>query len=286
MPRLTDFLRVVRAVSNWYAIIFVVLRLQRKVVVNFRNGLRFYYVNDLFSVEHFVEEPYRLTEVRGRIVVDVGAFTGNSAIYFACRGAKKVIAFEPVPETYHLAIENVKLNGFENIDIRNEELSTNEGEVFVDPMVQNHHSFSLVGRTSPTGVKVHTRTLSDVVSELGPDEAVIKLDCEGCEYDLLLKSDDRTILRFGQEILEAHSGTGSVIKRLRELGYLCKVMDIKGREVPEEGTHTLALLYASRGQEDLKAQVVGSFGFIGSHLVDRIVKEATSLAMQRTLFNG
>ena len=250
--------------------------------MNFRNGLRFYYVNDLFSVEHFVEEPYRLTEVRGRIVVDVGAFTGNSAIYFACRGAKKVIAFEPVPETYHLAIENVKLNGFNNIDIRNEGLSTNEGEVLVDSMVQSHHSFSLVGRTSPTGVKVHTRTLSDVVSELGPDEAVIKLDCEGCEYDLLLKSDDRTILRFGQVILEAHSGTGSVIKRLRGLGYLVKVMDIKGSEVPEEETRTLALLYASRGQEDSKTQM-GGFGFVGSrNHFDRIVKEAASLTISES----
>ncbi|MDG6991195.1 MAG: FkbM family methyltransferase [Nitrososphaerota archaeon] len=195
-----------------------------------------------------MEQPYRLAQVRGRIVVDIGAFTGDSAIYFAYRGAKKVIAFEPVQETYRLAIENVKLNGFRNIHIRNEALSMNEGEVFVDSKIQNHHSFSLPSRTSVTGVKVQTCTLSDVVSELGTDEAVLKLDCEGCEYDLLLKSDDQTILRFEQVILEAHSGTGSLVKRLRELEYYVKVMDIKGHEISEEDTRALALLYGSRRQ--------------------------------------
>ena len=45
----------------------------------------------------FGDEIYDFCDVNGRYVVDVGANIGASAIYFATKGAKKVLAFEPFP---------------------------------------------------------------------------------------------------------------------------------------------------------------------------------------------
>jgi hypothetical protein len=47
--------------------------------------------------DEFGDEIYDFCDVNGRYVVDVGANVGASAIYFATRGAKKVLAFEPFP---------------------------------------------------------------------------------------------------------------------------------------------------------------------------------------------
>jgi hypothetical protein len=42
--------------------------------------------------------------VEDKVVVDVGAFIGDSSIYFALRGASRVIAVEPHPEAYKVMV--------------------------------------------------------------------------------------------------------------------------------------------------------------------------------------
>lgn len=47
--------------------------------------------------ETFYDECYGTFKVKDWTIVDIGAFIGDTAIYFANKGAKKVIAFEPAP---------------------------------------------------------------------------------------------------------------------------------------------------------------------------------------------
>jgi FkbM family methyltransferase len=52
--------------------------------------------------------------LKNRIVIDLGAFVGDSAIYFVLRGARRVIALEPNPEAFKEMLENIKLNNMES----------------------------------------------------------------------------------------------------------------------------------------------------------------------------
>lgn len=52
-------------------------------------------------------------DVKNKSVVDIGAFAGDTAIYFAIKGAKKVIAIEPHPGAYEELVENIRINGLE-----------------------------------------------------------------------------------------------------------------------------------------------------------------------------
>jgi tRNA G37 N-methylase Trm5 len=56
---------------------------------------------------------------RGGIFVDVGANVGVHTLT-AARIASQVIAFEPVPQTVSRLKDNLTLNGFTNVEIRNE----------------------------------------------------------------------------------------------------------------------------------------------------------------------
>jgi FkbM family methyltransferase len=48
------------------------------------------------------------------VILDIGANIGNHAIYWATQlSARKVYAFEPVPETFRILERNVQLNGLE-----------------------------------------------------------------------------------------------------------------------------------------------------------------------------
>jgi hypothetical protein len=59
--------------------------------------------------EVFCDEVYgKLAgNIQGKSVIDVGAFVGDSAIYFASKGAKEIYAFEPDKTFFDLAFENV-----------------------------------------------------------------------------------------------------------------------------------------------------------------------------------
>ncbi|PYB68470.1 hypothetical protein DMB44_03780 [Thermoplasma sp. Kam2015] len=61
---------------------------------------------NIFDV--FLSEEYRFLNVFEMDVIDVGASIGDSPIYFALRGAKRVIALEPFPYSYSFAELNVK----------------------------------------------------------------------------------------------------------------------------------------------------------------------------------
>ena len=54
-------------------------------------------------------------DVNNRGVVDVGAFVVGSAIYFAFRGARRVIAVEPHPGAFAEMLDNIRLNNLESV---------------------------------------------------------------------------------------------------------------------------------------------------------------------------
>lgn len=58
----------------------------------------------------FIDEQYCTLDVRDKIVPDVGASYGDTAIYFALKGAKKVYAYEPIPWVAKVLEKNIILN--------------------------------------------------------------------------------------------------------------------------------------------------------------------------------
>ena len=147
--------------------------------------------------EVYVENEYNpgiLSDLKGKDVVDIGANVGDSSIYFAVFGAKKVIGVEPLPNIANCAINNVKLNNLEN-KIINAGLSINNGFISVpcDYDIGKAGVFSLV--KSNGNCKVPTITLKDVI-EMVDNPYLLKLDCEGCEADILTKSDPNELKKF------------------------------------------------------------------------------------------
>ena len=81
-----------------------------------------------------LEDPWRTKQqsLKGKIVVDIGAFIGDSSVAYAVGGAT-VYAFEAVPIFAHYAARNAKLNGLDDrISIHPVGLSNRSG-VVADP---------------------------------------------------------------------------------------------------------------------------------------------------------
>jgi len=97
----------------------------------FKNGIKFRHMHWPI-LEVFDFGNYEGIDVDGKVVIDVGAFVGDTAIYFALKGAKGIIAIEPLPANYEELLDNVNLNGMRNkINVINAALGSKHGVVKV-----------------------------------------------------------------------------------------------------------------------------------------------------------
>ena len=170
--------------------------------IKLNNGLVFNYLPSDFSLlSHinatFFQEEYKLIDVKDKVVLDIGASFGDTAIYFAMSGAKKIYAYEPLKEIYDLLVLNIKINNFSDVIIPyNKAVSSKKGKVYINPVKNWSGGSSTKLEKNGEGYWVNTEPIR-------LDVDVLKMDCEGCEYDVFsnIKS-----LDCKEIIMEYHKG--------------------------------------------------------------------------------
>lgn len=178
-------------------------------IVEKKDGsVRFKYVShSVFEI--FDENAYGNIDVSGKEVVDIGANVGDSSIYFALKGAKKVVGIEPLPNVYEEALENVRLNQLEGkIVLINAALGSKRGKLKVpcDMNTFSSDGFSILKFGGEC--EVPKITLNEVLKQID-EPYLLKMDCEGCEYDVIL-NDYEHVRKFNKLIIEHHAKFTSV----------------------------------------------------------------------------
>ena len=169
----------------------------------------------------FFEEVYKEFPVKNQIIIDVGANIGDSSIYFALSGAKKIFAIEPFPANYELAKKNIELNNLQEvIQIKLAGCSNKQGYLTVD----NKKSGGGASLTSSKiGTKIPLVSLKNILEDNNLDSAILKMDCEGCEYDSILKTNDDVLKKFKTIIIEYHYGYHNLAEKLKKCGFQVKI---------------------------------------------------------------
>ena len=181
---------------------------------NDKNIIFEYDTGDIGTV--FSRDEYNFLNVKNEIVVDIGANIGDSAIYFALNNAKKVIALEPYQYSYKKALKNIKKNNIEDkITLLNSGYGK-DGTIKVDPDFENNTGSDL--KQYNDGVNIKVLSLKTLLSDYHIDEAVLKMDCEGCEYNLLKEEND-TLKKFKRVQIEYHYGYEKLKEKLEDAGF-------------------------------------------------------------------
>jgi len=170
--------------------------------------------------ENFIDEQFKNLDVKGKNVVDIGANIGDSAMYFALKGAKHVYAFEPYPYSYRFALKNIALNSLKNkVTIINNGVGKNKNKIKIDPNFHNTAGSTL--NKFKKGKSIAIITLEDIVNNYLTfrDSAILKVDCEGCEYGVILSTPDNTLKKFNQIMIEYHHGYKNLEAKLRSAGF-------------------------------------------------------------------
>ncbi len=165
----------------------------------------------------FYDKEYDFLQVKEKVVVDVGANIADSSIYFACEGATSVIALEPHPKNYETAKRNIELNSLNHkITLLNAGCGSTNEAIQID---SDYAGLCKPLIKSSTGTTIELITLHSLVDRFNIESAVLKLDCEGCEYDVILNTPENILKKFSQIQIEYHYGYMNLYERLKEIGF-------------------------------------------------------------------
>lgn len=168
----------------------------------------------------FLNNDYRFLNPENEIVVDIGANIGDSSIYFALNNAKKVIALEPYPYSYNFALKNVDINRMDNKIILLNAGYGRDSDIMIDEFKETNAGSDLM--MSENGKSVKLFSLESLISNYNLNSGLLlKMDCEGCEYNLLKEKND-TLKTFKRIQIEYHYGCEKLIKKLRECSFNLK----------------------------------------------------------------
>jgi len=236
IDKINDLLSMRKIARNWVDVVLFRMGLKKTLIIKFRDGKSVYFKDmkeyfDFWKLDDCSSESlkasikvmdrmYKWLDVKAKDVVDVGAYIGDSAICFALRGAKHVYAFEPYPYSYNIAKKNIRLNHLGNkITLFNEGCGKS-GFVTIKEDYENTVGTDL--KNFQKGKKVRVESLDEIVKRFNLKHAALKVDCEGCEYDLILNASDKILHAFDQIIIEYHYGYRNLVKKLRQAGFIVK----------------------------------------------------------------
>ncbi len=197
-------------------------------------------------IETYVDKLYD-GDYRGMSIVDIGGYIGETAIFFAQKGAKRVFCVEPAPDNLVLLNQNVSQSSLgDRIVVIEAAVLSRDGKVsfYTDQShypsfhVAQFHEFMRRYLSEGAVTNVKAMSFDKLLAYTGLEEVdLVKLDCEGAEYDILLNTPDSVLRQVCRYIIEYHNGPDSLMKRLESLGY--KVKDkFRGGQ--------MGLLYAER----------------------------------------
>lgn len=166
--------------------------------------------------EWYSGDDWSNVNVLNRYVIDIGANVADSTLQFAHNGAH-VIGFEPVKHLYELGVNNIDLNEDlkDNIIFINKAVDGQRGTLDIDlNSIQNYIN-------EEDSYQIDVITISDVLNDYDFPADVLKMDCEGCEFEIILNED---LTMFNDIIFEHHAGMVGkdcklLIKKLEEDGF-------------------------------------------------------------------
>lgn len=225
-------------------------------ILNF-NGISIYVesVEEFYIInEVFVEEEYNFKTSDKIILIDIGTNIGIASLYFSTLpNVNKIYCFEPVLDTYKQAKFNFSMNEntskvieFTNVglgkDTRDETFIFDK-QVKGNTGIRGQMSSSYSNNSNSISIDVKIKNAADEIQRIidsNPDsKIVIKMDCEGAEYEIFETLTSSLISAISIFMIEWHDkGSSSIENKLLENGFHLFLKNL----APNAG-----IIYASKG---------------------------------------
>jgi FkbM family methyltransferase len=206
----------IRNIRNWpLFIVCYAFALVPRTAYLLRNGVRLKIaraVDHAVVVEVVFNEEYG-TPCDERTIVDIGASNGVFTLCAAATARQaRIYAYEPSTGYYSALIDNIKRNGIASrveafnfavgSDHYGRRLLLEGGRFFFPSIVES-------GRGAAAGMVVPSTTLPEIMNAHGIDRIdLLKMDCEGAEYEVLYATSPEQLQRISRLRMEYHNLDG------------------------------------------------------------------------------
>jgi FkbM family methyltransferase len=162
-----------------------------------------------------------LQPIKDNTVIDIGMNIADSSIWFAINEASFVIGLEPYKYSYEMALANIEIN-----DLKGKILPLHAG-YGEDGIIEVEDKVSDIGSVLEEhkgGIKISLWSLSKLLEQYQDNisgELLLKMDCEGCEYNILYENES-VLKKFSRIIIEYHNGYNELKTKLENSGFSVK----------------------------------------------------------------
>jgi FkbM family methyltransferase len=207
------FLKSLFVLKNWYVLPIVYFGLIQKPVIYFKtrdgSNLKIRTGKDSSDIHIFVEiwldNVYfkEFSVKKNSVIIDIGSHIGLFSILAARKSYEgKVYSFEPNEYNYKILSENIQTNKIKNISHFNLAVSNTNGHVklYCD---ENDFAAHSIHKKTPHSINVKSTTINDIFYENKIKNCdLLKLDCEGAEYDILMNTSPKIFEKINKICIE------------------------------------------------------------------------------------
>jgi FkbM family methyltransferase len=239
------YINLIKHITNWPNYFYakhintnreaVVFKAKNNIVIEVPQGG----IMPIFK-EIFMEDLYEIDFLKTRlstkpVIIDVGANVGFFSLFMASQFPKaKIVAFEPLPGNFKHLQKQFQRNSNKDLTALNKAVTGSKGsimlhynpEVNFTALASMHTTFD---SSNTHQVEVEAVSLPDIFSQYNLDQIdLLKLDCEGAEYDILYQCPTQYFGRIKQIAMETHAGkqpnenTQALGEYLKKNGYQLK----------------------------------------------------------------
>ncbi len=183
-------------------------------------------------------------------VIEVGGHKGYFTL-LAAKHANRVVVFEPSDQNFAFLRKNLALNHLHNVTPVKKAVAGDSQvrNLVVSSKTDARHSLIETDYSGCAGkVPVLCTSLADIIVDYSVlNIALLKVDCEGGEYDILMNLDPAIAQYIPRVLCEIHEAPtipctkADLVVRMRDLGYAC---DIYGQR--KSGSMKLSMAWFSR----------------------------------------
>ena len=159
--------------------------------------------------EIFVDRCYDLTLDRSvPVIIDIGANSGLFALRIKqLYPSAQISCYEPFPSNFEQLQNTIALNKLESVTPLQKAVGAGRGsaKLYIHKRNMGGHSFYVSETLSKDYVDVEVIDLASILDELQHDVDLLKIDCEGAEFDILMNLTAADARRIRQIIVETTS---------------------------------------------------------------------------------
>ncbi len=238
LNRFKIFLNSRKIFKNWYLYLLIYLNITKSkhkiFETNFGMKMKIRVKStdlmQLTTIWVVKEYDYPNFEIKENdTIIDIGGHIGLFALYCnQLTKTGKIFSFEPIKENYDMFLENIKINTLENIIPHNLAVTKTEGNIPI--YLNNDESGHSIFEKNTKVVNVESTSLKKIFDVNNIKRCdLLKLDCEGSEYEIIESLPEEYFKKIDKIIIEYHFAEKypilfkNLIKKLESVSFTAKI---------------------------------------------------------------